>query len=73
MSLKRRGLRYGPRLCIGDGNLGFWAAVREVFPSSKEQRCWVHSVPRRVQTNEVKRPHAGNTFKPASLGQMVEA
>ena len=42
LSLKRRGLKQGPKLSIGDGNLGFWAAVREVFPTSKEQRCWVH-------------------------------
>lgn len=42
LSLRRRGLKQGPKLCIGDGNLGFWAAVREVFPTSKEQRCWVH-------------------------------
>ncbi len=42
LSLKHRGLKQSPKLCIGDGNLGFWAAVREVFPTSKEQRCWVH-------------------------------
>lgn len=69
---KRRGLKQGPNLCIGDGNLGFWAALREVFPAPKEQLCWGHSVPRRVQTKEVKRLLAGNTSRPASLGQMVE-
>ena len=37
--LKRRGLQRGPALCVGDGALGFWAAVREVFPGSREQRC----------------------------------
>jgi putative transposase len=40
--LKRRGLKEGPKLCIGDGGLGFWAAVREAFPKTREQRCWVH-------------------------------
>ncbi|MBA3801207.1 MAG: IS256 family transposase [Geodermatophilaceae bacterium] len=38
---KRRGMR-APVLAIGDGALGFWKAVREVFPETKEQRCWFH-------------------------------
>jgi putative transposase len=38
---KRRGMR-APVLAVGDGALGFWAAVRDVFPETKEQRCWVH-------------------------------
>ena len=37
-----RGLDKPPRLAIGDGALGFWAAVREVWPTTDEQRCWVH-------------------------------
>lgn len=41
-SLKQRGLTEGPRLAIGDGGLGFWAALREVYPDTGEQRCWVH-------------------------------
>ena len=40
--LKRRGLKNGPKLAVGDGALGFWKAVREVFPKTREQRCWVH-------------------------------
>jgi len=40
--LKRRGVSIEPSLSIGDGALGFWAAVEEVFPSTKQQRCWVH-------------------------------
>ena len=72
--LKARGLRESPKLAVGDGALGFWAALEEEYPSSvREQRCWVHSVPRRAQTNEVRCPHAGKTSRPASLGQMVEA
>jgi transposase-like protein len=39
--LKQRGLR-SFRLAIGDGALGFWKALREVYPECKEQRCWVH-------------------------------
>src|SRR5262249_777180 len=38
--LKRRGMR-APVLAVGDGALGFWGAVREVCPDSREQRCWV--------------------------------
>jgi len=41
--LKRRGMR-APVLAIGDGALGFWGALREVFPDSREQRCWVHKI-----------------------------
>jgi transposase-like protein len=42
LDLKRRGMKVGPKLAIGDGALGFWAALREVFPKCREQRCWVH-------------------------------
>jgi putative transposase len=42
LDLKRRGLRRGARLAVGDGALGFWGALREVFPQTEEQRCWVH-------------------------------
>ena len=38
---KRRGMT-APTLAIGDGALGFWKAVRDVFPATKEQRCWWH-------------------------------
>jgi transposase-like protein len=37
----RRGMR-APVLAVGDGALGFWAALREVFPATAEQRCWFH-------------------------------
>jgi len=40
--LKRRGLPCAPKLAVGDGALGFWAAIEEEFPSVREQRCWVH-------------------------------
>lgn len=40
--LKRRGLQKAPRVAVGDGALGFWKALRDVFPSTREQRCWVH-------------------------------
>ena len=41
-SLKKRGLTVPPELAIGDGALGFWSALRDVFPETREQRCWVH-------------------------------
>ena len=40
-SCKRRGMS-APVLAVGDGALGFWAALREVFPDTREQRCWFH-------------------------------
>jgi transposase-like protein len=39
----RRGMR-APVLAIGDGALGFWGALREVFPETREQRCWFHKI-----------------------------
>jgi transposase-like protein len=54
--LKRRGLTC-PKLVSGDGALGAWAALRDVFPQAKEQRCWVHktanvldALPKRLQS-----------------------
>ncbi|MDH3692282.1 MAG: IS256 family transposase [Gammaproteobacteria bacterium] len=42
VSLKQRGLTTAPKIAVGDGALGFWAALRKVFPQTREQRCWVH-------------------------------
>ena len=42
LDLQRRGLSHAPDLAIGDGALGFWHALREVFGATKEQRCWFH-------------------------------
>jgi len=41
--LKARGMQ-APAVGVGDGALGFWAALREVFPTTREQRCWVHKI-----------------------------
>jgi transposase-like protein len=41
--LRERGLR-PPRLVMGDGHLGIWAALREVYPEAEEQRCWNHKI-----------------------------
>lgn len=42
LDLKQRGLSFAPKLATGDGGLGFWAAIDEVFPETRRQRCWVH-------------------------------
>jgi transposase-like protein len=42
LDLKRRGLSIGPELAVGDGALGFWKALDEVWPKTRAQRCWVH-------------------------------
>lgn len=39
----KRGLR-APEVAVGDGALGFWAALRDVWPKTREQRCWVHKI-----------------------------
>lgn len=42
LDLKRRGIEAAPELAVGDGALGFWAALEEVYPGTRHQRCWVH-------------------------------
>jgi putative transposase len=42
LRLKDQGLKVAPELAVGDGALGFWKALAQVFPSTKAQRCWVH-------------------------------
>lgn len=42
VDLKARGLAIAPELAVGDGALGFWKAVDEVFPGTRHQRCWLH-------------------------------
>jgi len=61
--LQSRGLE-APLLAIGDGALGFWKAVREVWPKTAEQRCWVHrtanvldKLPKRLQPRAKKHLH----------------
>ena len=56
LDVQARGLSIEPKLAIGDGALGFWKAVRQVWSETQEQRCWVHKtanvldkLPRSVQ------------------------
>ena len=44
LDLKARGLQAGPMLATGDGAMGFWAALEEVFPATCAQRCWFHKM-----------------------------
>jgi transposase-like protein len=44
IGLKARGLVAAPELAIGDGALGFWKALDEVFPTTRHQRCWLHKL-----------------------------
>jgi len=62
--LKARGLKDAPKLAVGDGALGFWAALREEFSEACEQRCWVHKtanildkMPKGVQPRAKQRIH----------------
>lgn len=64
IGLKRRGLSTAPSLAIGDGALGFWKALEEVFPCTKQQRCWVHKtanildkMPKKIQKGAKSKIH----------------
>ena len=63
--LKQRGLKNAPKLAVGDGALGFWAALRKIFPATKEQRCWVHKT-RNVLNNLPK------SVQPKAKGDLHE-
>jgi putative transposase len=61
IDVKHRGLQVAPEIAVGDGALGFWKALDEVFPGTRHQRCWVHKtvnvldkVPLSVQANMKK-------------------
>ena len=56
LDCKQRGLKVDPKLATGDGALGFWKALRQVYPTTRTQRCWVHKtanvldkMPKRIQ------------------------
>lgn len=65
LDCKQRGLVVDPKLAVGDGALGFWKALRQVYPTTREQRCWVHKtanvldkMPKRVQSKAKEMLHA---------------
>ena len=77
-NLKRRGLKRGPELAIGDGALGFWSALQEVFQQTREQRCWVHKtanvldkLPKRIQSSAKRLIH--DMYLSGSRSQALKA
>lgn len=63
LGLKSRGIST-PKLATGDGAMGFWAALEEIFPATRQQRCWVHKtgnvlnyLPKRTQPKAKKMLH----------------
>lgn len=65
LDVKARGLVIEPKLAIGDGALGFWKALAQVYPTTREQRCWVHKtanvldkLPKRLQPEAKQKLHA---------------
>ena len=66
LNLKRRGLEIPPKLAIGDGALGFWKALSQVYSHVRRQRCWMHKtgngnmlnyLPNGVQQKAKTHPH----------------
>jgi putative transposase len=64
LDVKARGLAIDPKLATGDGALGFWKAIGQVFPTTQEQRCWVHKtanvldkLPKRLQPEAKNKLH----------------
>ena len=41
VEVKRRGLTIAPEIAVGDGALGFWKALDEIYPRTRHQRCWL--------------------------------
>lgn len=64
LDLQQRGLVIDPKLAIGDGSLGFWKAMAKIYPTTREQRCWVHKtanvldkLPKRLQSQAKEKLH----------------
>lgn len=64
LDVKARGLAIDPKLATGDGALGFWKALPQVYPATREQRCWVHKtanvldkLPKRLQAEAKDKLH----------------
>jgi transposase-like protein len=64
LNLKRRGLKDGPELAVGDGSLGFWKALSKVYDNTRWQRCWVHKtanvlnkLPKSIQAKAKEKLH----------------
>jgi len=64
LDLKNRGLTIDPEIAVGDGALGFWKALPQVWPSTRAQRCWCHKTAN-VLNNlpKAEQPHAKDALK----------
>ena len=63
LKLKARGMN-GPELAIGDGAMGFWAALEEVYPETRQQRCWMHKTMNVLNCLPKADPFDGRTALP---------
>ncbi len=81
VEVKRHGLIIAPELAIGDGALGFWKALEEIYPGTRHQRCWVHKtanvlnkVPKSVQAamkDDLREVHGAPTRAAAETAIVV--
>jgi putative transposase len=78
LDCKARGLTVAPKLAVGDGALGFWKALRQVYPTTREQRCWVHKtanvldkLPKRLQPEAKEKLH--NIWQAATRADAEDA
>ena len=62
-TLRERGLTEPPLLAVGDGGLGLWAALDEVYPETRHQRCWNHYADVRIMPTR-----AGSHLAEAGIG-----
>jgi len=53
--LKSRGMN-PPQLAIGDGAMGFWASLDEIYPKTRQQRCWMHYANFRIMPTSRRQP-----------------
>ena len=73
LDLKTRGLSVDPRLAVGDGALGFWKALPEVFGTTKAQRCWVHKTANILnKLPKAKQPKAKSDLHPIWMAETRE-
>ena len=83
VEVKRRGLTIAPELAVGDGALGFWRALDELYPGTRHQRCWLHKtanvlnkVPKSVQRAmkaDLREIHGAPTRAQAEVAMAVFA
>jgi putative transposase len=69
VEVKRRGLAIAPEIAVGDGALGFWKALDEVWPGTRHQRCWVHKIANVLN----KAPKSMQPVMKASLREIYSA